>query len=164
MEILDILLILGGIILIIVGLIGCFIPIIPGPPLSFLALVLLQLSSNPPFSTDFLVWWLIITIIVTVLDYIIPVFGTKKLGGSKWGIIGSAVGLILGLIFFQVIGLIIGPALGAWIGETLAGKSGEAAVKAALGSFLGFIAGTFIKLISSLILSYYFVVGIIDLI
>lgn len=148
----------------IVGIIGCFLPIIPGPPLNYLALLLLQLSETPPFSLDFMLFWLLIAVVVTVLDYVIPIIGTKKLGGSKWGIIGSAVGLILGVIFLQVIGIIVRPAIGAYVGELLGGKSGDQAVKAALGSFLGFIAGTFIKLISSLIMSYYFVVGIIKLI
>ena len=164
MEFLDIVLILGGVILLIVGFIGCFIPVLPGPPLTYIGLLLLQLSSNPPFSTEFMLFWLFITIVVTVLDYVIPILGTKKLGGSKWGIIGSGVGLVVGIFFFPPFGLIIGPALGAWIGELSTGKSGEVALKAALGSFLGFIAGTFIKLISSLIMSYYFVTGIIDMV
>ena len=164
MEFLDFLLIGGGAILVLVGLVGCFIPVLPGPPFNYLSLVLLQFSSNAPFDTDFMVLWLIITIGVTILDYVVPVIGAKKLGGTRWGVFGTAVGLVLGLLFFPPFGLIFGPIIGAWLGELIAGKTGNEAMKAALGSFLGFIAGTFIKLISSLIMTYYFVVGIIDII
>ena len=164
MEVVDIVIIAGGIILSLVGIIGCFIPVVPGPPFNYVALILLQLGSNSPFSTDFLILWLIITIVVTVLDYVVPIIGARKLGGSKWGVLGSGLGLLLGLFFFPPFGLILGPIVGAYVGEVLTGKSGKIAMKAAFGSFLGFIAGTFIKLISSLIMSYYFVVGIIDMI
>lgn len=163
MEWLDILILCGGSILILVGIIGCFLPVLPGPPLSYLALLLIQIHDPAPFSIDFMLLWLVITIIVTLLDYIIPMFGAKKLGGSTYGIVGSGIGLLLGLVIFPPFGIILGPPLGAWIGEMIKGKTGSEAVKAALGSFLGFVAGTFIKLISSLFMTYYFVDGIIEI-
>ena len=164
MEFLDIFWLILGIVLAIIGIIGCFLPVLPGPPFNYIALLCLQLSSGAPFETEFLVFWLIVTIIVTVLDYVIPVIGAKKLGGSTWGVVGSGLGLLAGLIFFPPFGLIIGPPLGAWIGEVLKGKTGPEAVKAALGSFLGFVAGTLIKLISSLVMTYYFARGLIEMI
>ncbi|MDH5398180.1 MAG: DUF456 domain-containing protein [Cyclobacteriaceae bacterium] len=145
-----------------VGIIGCFVPILPGPPFNYVALLLLQLRDQPPFDANFLLLWLFITIAVTALDYVIPVIGTKKLGGSKYGVYGSGIGLLLGIIFFPPFGIIIGPFLGAFAGELMYGKTGKVAFRAALGSFIGFLTGTFIKLVSSVVMTYYFVDGIIN--
>ena len=145
-----------GILLIIVGLIGCIIPIIPGPPLSFLGLIMLQLTRFGNFGTLFLVLMGTIAIIVTILDYIVPVWGTKKFGGSKAGVWGSTIGLIIGLFFFPPIGIIIGPLLGAIIAELIKGADLHKSVKSGLGSFLGFLLGTGLKIISSGVMTYYF--------
>ena len=158
----DILLVVLGIVLTLAGFIGCFLPIIPGPPLNYAALLLLQLSEYTPFSTGFLITWLLIILVVTGLDYIIPVLGAKKLGGSKYGMIGSAVGLVLGLFLFPPFGMILGSILGAFIGELASGKAGDLALKAALGSFFGFLMGTVIKLIVSSVMTYYFVLGVFE--
>ncbi|MEA3316728.1 MAG: DUF456 domain-containing protein [Bacteroidota bacterium] len=150
-------LILGlGILLIIVGLVGCILPIIPGPPLSFFGLLMLHLTKFGEFGTSFLLLMATIAIIVTILDYIVPVWGTKKFGGSKAGVWGSTIGLIVGLFFFPPIGLIIGPLLGAIIAELIKGADFNKSIKSGLGSFLGFLLGTGLKLISSGIMTYYF--------
>ena len=143
----------------IIGIVGCFLPIIPGPSLNFIGVLLLQLKTNPPFSTNFLLLWGLITLLVTVLDYIIPIYGTKRFGGSKSGIVGSMIGLIVGVFFFPPLGIIIGPLVGALLGEFYAGKSSNKAVRSALGSFLGFVLGTLTKLIISVILTFYFFVN-----
>ncbi|TRX57751.1 DUF456 domain-containing protein [Fulvivirga sp. M361] len=142
-------------ILMLVGIIGCFLPILPGPPITYTGLLLLQLRSEAPFSTKFMVIWLLITIAVTVLDYIIPAYGTKKYGGSRLGVIGTFAGLIIGL-FFSPVGIIVGPLLGALIGEYVAGKNSKQALKAAWGSFVGFLLGSLIKLIACLFMCYYY--------
>ncbi len=82
--------------------------------------------------------------VITVLDYVIPSVGTKKLGGSKYGVWGSTIGIIVGL-FFGPLGIILGPAVGAFIGELIYQKQADVALKAALGSFVGFLAGTILK-------------------
>jgi hypothetical protein len=157
------LIVLGGIFTI-AGVIGCILPIIPGPPLSYVGLLLLQLSSEHPFTVQFLVIYAILTVLVVVLDYIIPIYGTKKLEGSKYGMWGSAVGLIIGLMFFFPFGIIIGPMLGAFIGELLmGGKTKDKALKSVFGSFLGFLVGTTIKFILSLSMVYYFVMAVYNL-
>ncbi len=148
--------VISGIVLII-GIIGCVLPVIPGPAISFASLLLLQLKSIPPFTSDFLIWLGVIMIIVSTLDYIVPAFGTKKLGGSKSGIRGSVVGLILGIFFFPPIGIIIGPFIGAVVGELMIGKSSNVAFRSGLGSFIGFLTGTLIKLIYSFVVGYYYV-------
>lgn len=152
----DYILIFFGVILVIGGIIGCFLPVIPGPPLSWLGVFLLYFSEQTSFTGKFILIWLAIALLVTLFDYFIPIWGTKKFGGSKWGIRGSIAGLILG-IFFPPIGIILGPFLGAFIAELLINSSKhDQALKSAFGSFLGFILGTGIKLVVSGFLTYYF--------
>ncbi len=151
--------IIGGL-LTVFGLLGCFLPIIPGPPLSFAGLLLLQLKAEPPFTTNYMLIWAGITILVTVLDYVIPVIGAKKFGASKAGIWGSVLGLIVG-VFFGPLGIIIGPFVGALVGELIIGKKSGKAFKAAFGTFLGFVFGTLIKLIASGYMAYEFFTHIV---
>ena len=146
-------------ILVIVGVIGCILPVIPGPAISFSSLLLLQLKSTPPFSSEFLIWFGVIMVIVTALDYIVPAYGTKKLGGSKSGVRGSIIGLVLGIFFFPPIGIIIGPFIGAVVGELMIGKSSNVAFRSGLGSFIGFLTSTLLKLIYSFVVGYYYVVS-----
>ena len=146
-------------ILLIVGIIGCILPVIPGPAISFSSLLLLQLKSTQPFTSEFLIWFGVIMIIVTALDYIVPAYGTKKLGGSKSGIRGSIVGLVLGIFFFPPIGFIIGPFIGAVVGELMIGKSSNVAFRSGLGSFIGFLTSTLLKLIYSFVVGYYYVLS-----
>jgi uncharacterized protein YqgC (DUF456 family) len=156
---LDLLWAIIGLIVLIIGIIGCVLPVIPGQVLSWSSLLILQLQSNPPFTARFLVIWALITALVSVLDYIVPIWGTKKLGGSKMGIWGATVGVVLGIFFFPPIGLIVGPFVGAVIGELIAGKNSNTAFKAGFGSFLGFIAGTAMKLAISFIMGYHFIIN-----
>jgi len=146
-------------ILLIVGIIGCILPVIPGPAISFSSLLLLQLKSTPPFTSELLIWFGVIMIIVTALDYIVPAYGTKKLGGSKSGIRGSIVGLVLGIFFFPPIGIIIGPFIGAVVGELMIGKSSNVAFRSGFGSFIGFLTSTLLKLIYSFVVGYYYVLS-----
>jgi uncharacterized protein YqgC (DUF456 family) len=145
-----------GIIFIISGILGCVLPIIPGPPLSYIGLLLLHFTEKYQFSTRFLIIWAIITTVVYVLDYVIPAWGTKKFGGSKRGVWGSIIGLVIGLFFFPPFGIIVGPFVGAVVGELTAGKDSGMALKSGFGSFLGFLAGTLLKLIISGMMTWYF--------
>lgn len=152
------LLLISGIILMLVGLIGCILPLIPGPPLSFAGLLVLHFSDFGEFSFSFLVLFGTIALVVTVLDYIVPVWGTKKFGGSKAGIWGATIGLVLGIFFFPPIGIILGPLAGAIIAESIKGKEFNKSFIAGLGSLFGFLMGVVIKLIASFVMTYYFVV------
>jgi len=140
----------------ITGILGCILPLLPGPPLNYAGLLLLHFTTRFQFSTDFLIFWAIITAIVYGLDIVIPVWGTKKFGGSKRGVWGSLIGLVAGIFFFPPFGIIIGPFLGAVIGELTAGKDSGAALKSGFGSFIGFITGTVLKLVASGIMTWYF--------
>lgn len=156
---LDTLWIAIGSLFLIVGIIGCVLPVIPGQVLSWASLLFLQFTSDPPFTARFMVNWALITAMVSLLDYYVPIWGTKKLGGSKKGIWGAIVGLVLGIFYFPPLGIIAGPFLGAYVGELVAGKDSRTAFRSALGSFLGFVAGTVMKLVISFVMGYYFVVN-----
>ncbi len=149
-----------GTILIIVGIVGSLVPVLPGPPLSFFGLLLLQFREEPAFTWKFVIIWGVITLVITVLDYIFPSIGTKKYGGSRWGIIGCFMGFGVGL-FFGIPGIILGPFIGALLGEVLGGKDFHQALRPALGSFIGFIVGTVMKLIAALVMAFYFFANII---
>ncbi|PLX23786.1 MAG: DUF456 domain-containing protein, partial [Salinivirgaceae bacterium] len=144
-------------VLLLIGLIGCILPIIPGPPISFVGLLVLEATETVDFSGEFLILMFVLAAAVTALDFIIPIWGTKKFGGTKAGVIGSTIGLIAGLIFFPPLGIIIGPFAGAVIGEMINNDDFNKALKSGLGSFIGFLLGTGLKLIvSSVMVFYYF--------
>jgi len=147
--------VLGGLFMI-VGLAGCFLPVLPGPPLAFIGLWIQQLKSQPSFDARFLWLWAGITILVTVLDYWMPVYSTKKFGGSKYGIWGCTVGLIIGL-WMGPLGIVVGPFVGAFVGEIIANQNSSNAFKAAAGSFVGFLFSTLLKLIACSIMIWYWV-------
>lgn len=153
----DLLLSAGGAALMILGLVGCVLPVIPGPPLSFIGLLLLHFSKYAEFSFEFLVLFGSIAVIVTILDYIVPVWGTKKFGGSKYGMWGAAIGLVIGIFVLPPLGIIVGPFAGAVIGEAMTGKKAGEAFRAGLGSLMGLMMGVGLKLAASLVMTYYFV-------
>lgn len=136
---------------ILLGLIGSLLPILPGPPLSWIGLLLLYCTDAVPMNLTLIIITFVIAIAIFVLDYIIPAVGTKKFGGSKAGMIGTSIGLVVGLIAPIPGGIIIGPFIGAFIGEMLNKTDHKLAFKAAIGSFIGFLASTFLKFIVSVI-------------
>ncbi len=145
-----------GIIIMLIGILGAILPLLPGPPLCYIALLIQQLRSDAPFTSKFLWIWAGITVLVTALDYIIPLYGTRKFGGSKYGIWGCTLGLIVG-IWMGPLGIIIGPFVGAFIGEIIASNNSDQALKAAWGSFVGFLFGTLLKLITCVVMAWYLI-------
>lgn len=144
----DILLLTGAALFLLVGLIGCVVPIIPGAPLAWVGLLLAYFSEKTQLSLTILIVCLVVSIAVSVIDNVTPIILTKKSGGSKAGTWGATIGLIAG-IFIGPIGIIMGPFLGAFIGEILHDKNNtERAFKAALGAFTGFLLGTGMKMVS----------------
>lgn len=140
----DIILIILGILCLITGLVGCFLPILPGPPVAYTGLLLLHFTDKVQFTTAELLIWLLIVVIAQILDYFIPMLGSKYSGGSRWGTRGCLAGTLIGL-FFMPWGIILGPFLGAFIGELLGGQETGQALKSGLGSLLGFLFGTVLK-------------------
>jgi len=157
----DYVLLILGIIVMILGIIGCLVPVLPGPPLSFFGLLLLHFSRFGHFTTTTLIIFAAVALVVSILDYMVPVWGTKKFGGSKYGTRGAAVGLVIGL-FLGPVGLIIGPLLGAFVGEMLFKDDVRYALNAGFGSLVGFLTGIGLKLTASLIMTFYFVKTLIN--
>lgn len=142
----DILLLVLAFLCMLIGIIGCIIPGLPGMPIAYIGLWIAQTTTRIDFSWQMLLVWGIITIIVSVLDYIVPAWGTKQFGGTKYGVWGSTIGVFVGL-FFGAIGVIIGPLVGAILGEMINGKELKKAIRAGWGSFIGILMGTLIKII-----------------
>ena len=144
----DLLLLIIGFGCVITGIFGSFLPVLPGPGLSWLGLVLLYFTNAVPINYWVLGITLLITVVVSVLDYVIPAKGTKRFGGSSYGIWGTNIGLIVGIFAPIPFGFIIGPFVGAFIGELVYdSKNHQRALKAATGSFIGFLASSFMKFV-----------------
>lgn len=156
----DVLLITVSVLLLLIGILGSIVPILPGPPIAFCGLLLVQFTSKHPFSVDLLIIFGLLAIISAFIDNALPVYATKKFNGSKKGVWGSAIGLIIGLFFFPPFGIIIGPMAGAFLGEIVDGKTAEKAVKPAFGSFIGFLSSIFLRFALSIVMAYYFVVEV----
>ena len=175
----DIFLIILGAICLLLGIIGCVAPVLPGVPLSYVGLLLLHFTDRVQFSWQFLVVWGVVVVVIQLLDYFIPAWGTKKFGGSKYGVWGSTIGLVVGL-FMGPWGIIIGPFLGAVVGELIyfnrhpqttlneteqslnnveqkKNSNLNRALRAGLGSFIGLLTGTILKLICCGMMVFYFV-------
>lgn len=156
----DILLIILGIIALIIGLLGCIIPMLPGPPLSYIALLLLHVTDRAQFSTGELVFCAILVVATLLLDYITPMLGTKYSGAGRWANWGSLIGTIVGL-FFMPVGLIAGPFIGAFIGATRDGNTRAQALKAGIGSLIGFLFGTVLKFMACGYFTYLFIKALV---
>ena len=152
----DYILLVLGILFMIIGIIGCLVPVLPGPTLSFIGLILLHLSRFGQFTISTLIILGSVAIVVTVLDYIVPVWGTRKFGGSKYGTKGATVGLIIGF-FLGPLGIVLGPLIGAFVGEMIFKDDLSYAFKAGFGSLLGFLTSIGLKLAASLVMTFYFV-------
>lgn len=152
----DVLWLVLGVILMLGGLAGSVLPFLPGPPLCYLALLIQQFQSSPPYTARFLLIWAGITLVITAIDYLIPLYGTRRFGGTKYGMWGCVIGLIGGL-WMGPAGLIIGPFAGAFIGELVGNAKSDHAMRAALGSFVGFLFGTLLKLIACFVMGWYFI-------
>jgi|SRR5690349_8902465 uncharacterized protein YqgC (DUF456 family) len=150
----DVLWLVLGVLLMLGGLAGCILPFLPGPPLCYLALLIQQLQSSPVYTTKFLLIWGGITLLITGLDYVIPLYGTKRFGGTRYGMWGCVIGLIAGL-WFPPFGLIFGPFAGAFIGELAGNAEAKHAFRAAVGSFAGFLLGTLLKLIACFVMGWH---------
>ena len=141
----DLILLVLAFILVISGILGSFLPVLPGVPLSWLGLLLLHFTSAIPMNYTFLGITLVVTIIIFVLQYTIPAYGTRKFGGSKSGMWGATIGLVVGIFLPIPGGILIGTFAGAFIGELINKSTSKVALKAAFGSFIGFLASTFME-------------------
>ena len=150
-------LIVLGFILLAAGIIGCVLPVIPGPPLSYAALILLSIARKwEAVSLAVLIVLGVCTVVVTVLDYLLPVLISQKKGASKAGTWGSVSGMVAGIVFFPPFGVIIGTFVGAVLGELIFSNKPDSALKAGWGVFLGTMLGIALKLGVSGVIAFYF--------
>ena len=160
-----------AVVFIIVGIIGDVVPGLPGVPISYAAMILLHFFTDITYSTEALIIYGILCAVITIVDYFVPVWGTKKFGGTKAGVRGSTIGLIVGVVVLPILGIVIGPFgligilagpfFGAYIGEKMTGVDDQLAWRSAIGSFVGFVAGTLLKVVYSLVVGFVVIKDII---
>ena len=148
----------------VIGVIGSILPALPGPPLTWVGMLLLYLwggtnRAGENMSLTLLLIMFGATVVVSILDYIVPLYFTKLTGGTKYAGRGAMAGLVFGLFVVPPVGMILGSFLGAFLAELYyARKSTGDALKSAFGSFLGFLAGTGLKLVLCVVMMYYIIV------
>jgi len=153
-----------GLSALVVGFAGCILPVLPGPPIAFLALLCLQVTGVHDFGLVALVVLGSLAVLVAVLDNLVPVWGVERIGGSKAGIAGGAVGVLVGLFVFPPFGIILGPLVGAVLGELLAGSTTGKAFTSGAGTLLGFLCGALAKTALTSVIAGYFLWGAIHIV
>jgi uncharacterized protein len=144
-DIIPVGIVLLAIIISVIGIIGCILPVLPGPAISFAALLLVKFATDIPLRPGVLLIFGILALAVTLLDNLLPLYMPARFGSSGWGIAGATAGLIVGL-FFPPLGFIVGPFLGAFALEYCKGRRAGDAFVAGVGSFVGFMVGTVVKI------------------
>jgi len=139
--------ILIGIVIGLAGLAGCIVPGIPGPPLNYVALLFVQWAARP-FSVAVLAGWAVITVVVTALDYWLPVWTARRFGATRQGILGSIIGMVIGM-FMTPVGMLAGLVIGAILGDLAAGRSHGQAARSGLATAFGTLLTIGIKLVAS---------------
>ena len=151
----------------IIGIVGSILPGLPGAPFSWIGMLILYIWGNgtnaagDPMSLKTLIIWGVVVVAVSIIDYIVPMYFTKLTGGSRYAERGAMIGLFAGIILTPI-GMIAGSFLGAFLAELLyAQKDAASSLKAAVGSFIGFIAGTGIKTIAAVLIMWQIIVYIL---
>lgn len=149
----DVLIYVFSFLLLVGGIAGCVLPVLPGAPLGYAGLLLLHFTGRADFSTTQLVTWLIIVVVLQIVDFITPLLGSKYTGGSEFGNRGCVAGTLIGM-FFLPWGIIVGPFIGAVAGEMLGGSDLPHAIRAGIGTLIGFLFGILVKVV----VCFYFLV------
>ncbi|MDP6921424.1 MAG: DUF456 domain-containing protein [Lutibacter sp.] len=154
----DILLVIIGLLFVLLGMIGSFLPILPGPLTGWVGLLILHSSKAVPMNGLFLGICLAIAVTIWLIDYLMPALGAKKMGGTRYGSIGTMLGLLAGILFLGPFGILIGPFVGAFAGEMIKDATDTSrALQAALGSLVGFLASVVLKFGTSLVFAILFI-------
>ena len=162
----NIVLIILAFVCLLVGIVAVFTPVPPAVPIAWLGLLLARLSTLASVSTPVLVWSAVIGVVLMVLDYVIPLLTTRQFGGSKWGVWGCTIGLLVAVIGLPIgptglLGVFFWPFVGAFIGEMLKQQELRPALRAAVGSFIGIMTGSLAKVIYALVLLVIVIVALI---
>ena len=133
-----------AILLCLIGLAGCIVPGLPGPPLNYAGMLIVQYVLKP-FETYTLIIFAVLTAVILVIDYLLPIWFAKKFGATKQGIWGSVIGMVVGF-FFTPIGMILGLLMGAIIGDLMAGRTTKQAATSGIATFFGTLLSVGLKL------------------
>lgn len=149
-----------------VGLIGSVAPGLPGPPFSWVGLLVASFTPWVATSTALLIVTAAVAVVITVLDYVVPSLTTKRFGGSKYGVWGCNIGLVISMVGLPfgpggLVGVVIWPFLGAFVGEYIKQQGLRPSLHAAWGAFLGFLTGTFLKLVYGIVLLVMVIVALV---
>ncbi len=145
-------------ILMLAGIVGSFVPVLPGVPLAWVGLLVYAWVTGFERIPILLVAiFFVLTALTVTLDVMAPMLGARRYRASKFGIVGAFVGLIVGIIFIPYVGIIVGPLAGAFLGELIRVRQPKLALKAALGALVGFVAGTLFKLVVILVMAGFFI-------
>lgn len=148
-------------ILMLVGLVGIFAPILPGIPVAWLGLFIYAIGTGfERISVVTIIVFAAITALILILDALAPMLGAKKFHASRYGVLGAFLGMIIGVIFLGFWGIIVGPFLGAFLFEWLAKRKAKGALKAAFGTFIGYVVGALVKVIFILIMAGFFIASL----
>ena len=140
----------------ILGLVGSVLPIVPGPPLSFLGLLLLHLFTSFNLEGDYLFYFAAFAVIITFLDYWLQIYSVKYFGGGRSSTFGVIIGILFGIFIFPPFGVIVGPFFGAYLGALIESDYDFfKSFKIAIGSLVGFLGGTILKFVYSIICIWY---------
>jgi uncharacterized protein YqgC (DUF456 family) len=161
MEWYEITLLSVGALLSIAGIAGCIIPIMPGPPLNYAALLLIEFTNLEGYSLMFFVIFGVVTLLTILLDIYLPAAGARYFGASKGSVWGAVIGGFVGLFVLSAFGMLIGMLVGAFIGELAAGKTHQEALKASTVSFIASVFMIVLKLSVSITMTVYFAVEIV---
>jgi uncharacterized protein YqgC (DUF456 family) len=146
----------------IIGLIGSFTPIVPAPLTCWVSFLILKLSGVIYISNFFIIFTFMISISIFLIDFLLPSIGAKKFGGSKKGIFGCTIGLILGFVFLGIIGSLFGSIIGAFIGESINKSDLKSRLNASIGAFIAFITGVFLKFSVSIVFLFLLIKLIVE--
>ena len=148
-------------VLMVVGLLGVVLPILPGIPLAWLGLFIYAIGTSfERISIATVIVFSILTVLALLLDFLAPMLGAKKYRASKLGVFGAFLGFTVGIFVLGFWGIILGPFIGALLGELIAGRRPRQALGSAFGTFLGFVAGTLFKIIVILVMAGFFIASL----
>ncbi len=148
--------------LILLGIAGTIIPLIPGIPLIFISIAAYGWHEGfQQVTPKYLVIIGTVTVLSVIVDYLSTALGAKYAGSSKKGIWGAFIGTFIGALFFPPLGILLGPWLGAFIGEYIELQDAGAAAKTGFGTVLGLFSGIVFNLILALIILISFVIVLI---
>lgn len=154
-----------SIVLLILGILGTFLPVLPGLVLSLAGLLIYKYGTDADLSVLYIWAFVILTLASVVLSYIIPAKTNRKYGGTRWGSIGSVIGTIVGIFLPIPLGFLVGMFAGVFIGELLHdSKDMNKALKSTKGAFIGFIYGTGFSLVVGIAMLLVVILDIVNVI